>query len=261
MAATVRLEISDKIATITIDRPTELNALSSVVLKELEDILTSLRLKFPAEVRGVILTGGGEKAFVAGADIAEINSLNADSGRMFSELGQKIFSMLEKLPMPVIAAVNGFALGGGLELALACDFIYASENAKLGLPEVSLGLIPGFGGTVRLTRILGENRSRELIYTGAPMSAAEAERMGLVNRVFPQANLISEVRKTMTAILSRGPMAVAAAKKTILKGASETLDTALATEALAFGDLFKTSDTVEGTKAFLEKRKPQFLGK
>lgn len=258
---TVRCEISELIATITIDRPLALNALSSSVLKELDEVLIQLKNKFPAEVRGVILTGAGEKAFVAGADISEINSLNAESARKFAELGQKIFRSIEQLPMPVIAAVNGFALGGGLELALACDFIYASDNAKLGLPEVSLGLIPGFGGTVRLTRALGENRSREMIFSGNPLTASDAEKIGLVNRVFPQASLMVEVRKTMAAILSRGPVAVGWAKKTILKGASESLDQALATEASAFGELFKTSDTLEGTKAFLEKRKPQFLGK
>lgn len=259
--SSVRLDIAEQIATVTIDRPQALNALSSSVLKELDEILLQVKSKFPAEVRGVILTGGGEKAFVAGADISEINSLNADSGKKFAELGQKIFRSIENLPMPVIAAVNGFALGGGLELALACDFIYASENAKLGLPEVSLGLIPGFGGTVRLTRVLGENRSREMIFSGNPMTAVDAEKIGLVNKVFPQASLIAEARKTMTAILSRGPLAVSWAKKTILKGASESLDQALTTEASAFAELFKTADTAEGTKAFLEKRKPQFTGK
>lgn len=263
----LKLDVVNSIATLTVNRPEALNALNQQVVKELGEALASLEKKFPAEVKGLIITGAGEKAFVAGADIREINSLTTAGGsasrqaaQEFAKLGHQNLRRLEKLPFPVIAAVNGFALGGGLELALACDFIYASENAKLGLPEVSLGLIPGFGGTVRLTRIVGENRAREMILSGNPLSASEALQIGLVNKVVPQSELLKESLKTMTSILSRGPLAVAAAKRVILEGASQALDQAINTEISGFAELFALKDTQEGTKAFLEKRKAEFKG-
>lgn len=254
----VQLEIQDGIAVVTMNRPEALNALNFQLLSELELVLGEIKVMFPTKVRGLIITGIGEKSFVAGADIKEISQLNSDSGKTFAARGQKIFREIERLPLPVIAAVNGFAFGGGLELALSCDFIYASQKAKVGLPEVGLGLIPGFGGTVRLSRVVGLNVAREMILTGDPVSAELAHSFRLFNKVVEPAQLLEEAKKTLTSVKAKGPFAIAAAKKTILETFDQDLETALATEASAFGKLFSTSEPGEGTKAFLEKRKAQF---
>lgn len=254
----VQLSLENHIATLTIQRPEALNALNAQVLKELEQHLTALKAKFPAEVRGLIITGAGEKAFVAGADIKEIHDLNGHDAIHFAERGQRIFRMIELLPFPVIAAVNGFALGGGLELALACDFIYAADSAKLGLPETNLGLIPGFGGTVRLSRVVGLNRAREIIFSAAPIPAAEAQTLGLVNRVVPRAELLPVARQTLEGMMTKGPVAVACAKRSILESYDHAVDAALAIEAKHFGELCAGTEAKEGTTAFLEKRKPAF---
>ena len=255
---TVQLEIQNQIAVLTIQRPEALNALNAQVLKDLEAHITALKEQFPKTVRGLIITGSGEKAFVAGADIKEISAIGAEEAVHFAERGQKVFRQIELLPFPVIAAVNGFALGGGLELALSCDFIYAADTAKLGLPETNLGLIPGFGGTVRLSRVVGINRARELIFSAQPINAADAEKIGLVNRVIPKAELLTQAKATLEQIFTKGPMAVKAAKASILEGHDLAVDPAMSMEAKKFGQLFQGTEAREGTTAFLEKRKPQF---
>jgi enoyl-CoA hydratase len=260
MLKTLKLEIANGIATLTLNRPDALNALNSELLSELSETLTSISEKNFSEVKVLILTGAGEKAFVAGADIKEISQLGMDSAEKFAEKGQNVFRKLENLDIPVIAAVNGFALGGGLELALACDFIYAAESAKFGLPEVSLGLIPGFGGTVRLSRAVNLSRAKELIYTGAMLGALEAFQMGLVNKVFPLADLMPAVRKIAEVICTRGPLAVASAKRTVMQAYDHDIDSALALEASQFAALFQSQDVREGTQAFIEKRKARFQG-
>lgn len=257
---TLKIENQGKIAVLTISRPEALNALNSTVLDEMNAFITELSKKPLSEISALIITGSGEKAFVAGADIKEINSLTPSQALGFAEKGQKLFRSLENLKVPVIAAVNGFALGGGCELALACDFIFASENAKFGLPEVTLGLIPGFGGTVRLSRAVGQNRAKELTYTGDMIPATEALRIGLANKVLPLAELLPAALKTAQTISSRAPVAVAHAKKSIMKAFDADVDAAMAIEAKEFSGLFETKDVREGTSAFLEKRKAQFTG-
>jgi enoyl-CoA hydratase len=257
---TLKLENQNAIWTLTLNRPEALNALNAELLTELSDALSALSEKNLQEAKVLIVTGSGEKAFVAGADIKEINQLKIDSAEKFAEKGQKIFRQLENLQIPVIAAVNGFALGGGLELALACDFIYASENAKFGLPEVTLGLIPGFGGTVRLARALNLPKAKEWIFTGNMVSASDAKQMGLVNQVLPLAELLPAVRKTAETIASRGPVAVAAAKASVMEAFDHDIDSAMSIEASKFATLFQTQDVKEGTQAFIEKRKAQFQG-
>ena len=256
----LKIEKEEKIWTIYLNRPEALNALNLSVLAELAEAFRQVEAAFPKEVSGVVLTGAGEKAFVAGADIKEMSGISSAEARIFSAKGQAVFRQIETLSVPVIAAVNGFALGGGLELALGCDFIYASENARMGLPEVSLGLIPGFGGTIRLARVVGISRARELLMTGDMIKAPEALAMGLANKVFPAAELLPAARKTLQVIASRGPLAVRLAKRTVLATYDQDMTTALATEAVAFGDLFATADAKEGTTAFIEKRKAQFQG-
>jgi enoyl-CoA hydratase len=254
----VTVSIENHIATLTIHRPEALNALNAQVMSELETQLATLKTQFPDKVRGLIITGGGEKAFVAGADIKEISALTGHDAVHFAERGQRIFRCIEFLPFPVIAAVNGFALGGGLELALSCDFIYAAETAKVGLPETNLGLIPGFGGCVRLSRVVGLNRAREIVFSATPITASEAFAMGLVNKVFPKPELLPAAVATLTNIMSKGPMAIRAAKKAILEAHDLAVDAALAFEAKTFGDLCDGAETKEGTLAFLEKRKPKY---
>jgi enoyl-CoA hydratase len=209
----------------------------------------------------MIITGSGEKAFVAGADIKEFESLDPKAASEFAFRGQKLFARLGAIGIPVIAAVNGFALGGGLELALACDFIYASENAKFGLPECTLGLLPGYGGTVRLPRRIGPARARELMYTGSMVGADEALRIGLVNRVVPQAELLKVAQETAQTIASRAPIAIAKIKDCVQNGAQITEERASELEARHFGELFATADQKEGVRAFIEKRKAQFQGR
>lgn len=246
--------------TLTVNRPEALNALNSNVLNEMGEALRQIGEMDYSDARVLIITGSGEKAFVAGADIKEINALTEADALVFAERGQSIFHELSLLKIPVIAAVNGFALGGGCELALGCDFIYASENAKFGLPEVSLGLIPGFGGTVRMARAVGQRRARELTFTGGMITAQEALASGLVNKVVPQAELMSTVLKTVEQILAKAPVAVGAAKASINQAWDMDVEEAQKNEARIFADLFTTQDVKEGTGAFIEKRKAEFKG-
>ena len=255
----VRVELEGPFATVTVDRPKSLNALDTRTLQELEKAVADLSLR--EQLRGVILTGAGEKAFVAGADIAEMNGMDADRARHFGALGQRVMDVISALPVPVVAAVNGFALGGGCELALACDFIYASENAKFGLPEVSLGILPGFGGTQRLTRLLGRARAKELIFTGDMIDAAKAKEIGLVMDVVPLPKLLGHARAALERIAMKGPLAVRRAKEAIDRGADLELADGLAIEREVFSDLFASADRREGMKAFLEKRPPVFTGR
>lgn len=251
----VRLEHDGFVSTITIARPDKLNALDEAVLGDLAEAVEQLGAR--AETRCAILTGEG-KAFVAGADIAAMKEMPPVEAERLSKLGHDTLGAIEALKLPVIAAVNGFALGGGCELALACDFIYASEKAKLGQPEVKLGVIPGFGGTQRLTRRVGIGAARELVYTGGMIGAEEALRIGLVNKVFPPDELLAGARKTADTIASMGPLAVAEAKRTIRDGADRLLPEANALEVEAFAGLFSSSDQKEGMDAFLSKRDPSF---
>jgi enoyl-CoA hydratase len=253
----VRIEGEGPVLTVIIDRPKVLNALDDTTLRELTELFTG----FPPTVRCVILTGAGDKAFVAGADIAAMSGMSAEQGKAFAERGHALAAALEALPAPVIAAVNGFALGGGLELALACDFAIAAQNARLGLPEVGLGVIPGFGGTQRLVRRIGIGRARELIYTGNLVTAEEAVRLGLVNTVTAPGDLMRTAMNLAETIATRGPLAVAAAKRATAQGADLPLGQALALERELFAGLFETADRKEGMQAFLEKRLPQFRGR
>jgi enoyl-CoA hydratase len=245
---------------LTLNRPEALNALNTALLNEMADAMRQLSELSFEDAKMLIITGAGEKSFVAGADIKEMTSMNEDQAMQFAKRGQSIFHELNLLKIPVIAAVNGFALGGGLELALACDFIIASENAKFGLPEVSLGLIPGFGGTVRLTRAVGIRKARELTYLGEMINAAQAYELGLVNQVVPLADLMPTVMKKVELILTRSPLAVASSKKSINQAFDLETEPALENEAQIFGQLFNSADTKEGVTAFTEKRKPNFKG-
>ncbi len=255
----VLLEKKAPLATVIINRPKALNALNSKVLTALDNILDSLNED--NEVRVVILTGAGEKAFVAGADIAEMSQMSPLEGAGFSRFGQLVFKKVQDLKKPVIAAVNGFALGGGSELALASDFIYASDNAKFGVPEVTLGIFPGFGGTQRLPRLLGKGLAKEMILTGKMISAQEAYEIGMINRVMPQSDLMEAVKKVALQIAKNGPIAVSIAKNLVDVGYDIPLDDGCLMESRSFGMCCATEDKKEGMKAFLEKRKPEFTGK
>lgn len=253
------VEMADGIATVKINRPQALNALNGDVLSELLDFFGGLHKN--SEVKGVILTGAGEKAFVAGADISAMKEMTALDADKFCALGHCCMRVIETVDVPVIAAVNGFALGGGLELALSCDFIYAVKTAKLGLPETSLGLFPGFGGTQRLARLVGRNRAKEMIYTADMMGAEEALQLGIVNKLCEPEELLIQARATLTKILAKGPVAVKLAKKVINEGADLPLYTGLVLEQTQFPLIFATEDRMEGVTAFLEKRKANFKGK
>jgi enoyl-CoA hydratase len=253
------VEIRDRIARVTVNRPKVLNALNENTVREIHAAFTSIG--DDAAVGAVILTGSGEKAFVAGADINELAVMSPLGGEASSRLGQEALSLIENLGKPVIAAVNGFALGGGCELALACHMRFASQNAKLGLPEVGLGIIPGYGGTQRLPRLVGLGRALELICTGRMIDADEALRIGLVNAVLPQAELLGHCEKVANDILSKGPIAVRFAMNAAIRGLETDLAHGLSQESVAFGLLSATGDMREGLKAFLEKRKPAFTGK
>ncbi len=253
------LEIKDRIARVTLNRPKVLNALNEATSREVHAVFDSLREN--SDVGAVILTGSGEKAFVAGADINELAVMSPLGGEASSRLGQVAFAQIENLGKPVIAAINGFALGGGCELALACHMRFASENAKLGLPEVGLGIIPGYGGTQRLPRLVGLGRALELICTGRMIDAPEALRLGLVNAVLPLADLLPHCEKVAGEILAKGPIAVRFAMDAAIRGLETDLDHGLTQESVAFGLLSATEDMREGLKAFLEKRKPAFRGK
>jgi enoyl-CoA hydratase len=255
----VRFEVEGKVATITIDRPKALNALDPATISELSAALDQLE---ESDAAGAILTGGGEKAFVAGADIKVLSDVRtADRARGYARQGQAVLGKISACSKPVIACVNGYALGGGLELALACHFRYASERAKLGLPEVTLGLIPGYGGTQRLSRLVGRGIATELILTGEPINAAEALRIGLVNQVFAdKAAMVAAATETLQTIGTRGPVAVKLALEALERGLDGALGAGLEVEADLFGVACSTKDAAEGTTAFLEKRPADFKG-
>lgn len=258
MYETILYDQKDSIVTVTVNRPDKLNALSRKVVAELTAAFGTLTKN---GARAAILTGAGDKAFVAGADIKEMSDLTTAEAKAFSDAGHALGYAIELAPCPVIAAVNGFALGGGCELALACDFIYASDNARFGQPEVNLGLMPGFGGTQRLARRVGLGKARELVYTGDTIKAPEAEKIGLINGVIPQADLISHVRGIAEKIAQKAPLAVAASKRVMARAADADLVVANELEASAFSALFGSEDMREGTQAFVEKRPAKFLGK
>ncbi|MDY6790564.1 MAG: enoyl-CoA hydratase-related protein [Thermodesulfobacteriota bacterium] len=246
------------IATITFNRPKALNALNNELLGEFSLALDDISQN--EDIRVLILTGAGEKAFVAGADISELSTYNTLEAKIFSQKGHQIIDRLQELAIPVIAAVNGFALGGGSEVALACDFIYASENAMFGLPEITLGIIPGFGGTQRLPRLIGKNMAKEMIFTGKMIKADEAYRIGLANKVCPPESLMDEVLKTANTIASRGKVSLRGAKHAVNIGMNSDLATGCRVEIDAFALCFASADAKEGTSAFLEKRKAEFKG-
>ncbi|HET6764572.1 MAG TPA: enoyl-CoA hydratase-related protein [Longimicrobiaceae bacterium] len=252
-------DVQDGIATITVNRPDKLNALTHATVAEIGAAAEEIGAR--DDVRGAIITGSGEKAFVAGADISELATVGALEAIGTARAGQAAFRALELSRKPIIAAVNGFALGGGCELALACHMRIASENARFGLPEVKLGLIPGYGGTVRLPRIVGKGRALELMLAGAPIMADEAYRIGLVNRVVPLADLLETARTLLKAILANGPVAVGLAIESATRGMEMDVDSALALEAGLFGVAAGTEDMREGTRAFVEKRAASFTGK
>jgi len=255
----IDVSIEDGIAIITINRPDKLNALNKATITELGLAMDSLQEN--SEVKGIILTGSGEKAFVAGADISELEKANADEGYRVALFGQTVFNKFENSSKPTIAAVNGFALGGGCEISMACHFRYASTNAKFGQPEVNLGLIPGYAGTQRLPRYIGKGRALELLMTGDVIDANEAYRIGLVNKVVEPADLLAECKKTLSKIVSKAPLAVEYIVEAVNKGEHIALNDAMRLEASLFGMVHGTEDGKEGCKAFLEKRKPTFQGK
>jgi enoyl-CoA hydratase len=254
---TLLCAVDQNVATVTVNRPDKLNALNEAAKRELAECLGSL--KNDAGVHVVVLTGAGEKAFVAGTDIRELGELNGPSGVEFSARGQAIFDMIEHLGKPVIAAVNGYALGGGCELALACHIRVASDRAKFGQPEVNLGIIPGYGGTQRLARLVGRGRAMEMILTGAQVDAQEALRIGLVSKVFPHAELMDRVRGMATVIASYGQVAIRAALEAVNATDEMALTDGEHLEARLFGHCCESADFKEGTTAFLEKRKPTFI--
>ena len=255
----VRTENRDGVLVITVDRPKVLNALNAQTVAEIGEAFAAARED--DSVRCVILTGGGEKAFVAGADINELARMTPITGKAVAEKGQRVFRAIEKFPKPVIAAINGFALGGGCELALACHIRIASEKAQLGLPEVTLGIIPGYGGTQRMARLLGKGKALELILTGDRIGAAEAERIGLVNKVVPADQLMTAAEEMARTIASRGPLAVSAAIEAVMSGSDMPFEEGQRFEATLFGLLASTEDMKEGMGAFLEKRTANFQKK
>ena len=255
---TILVEVGT-ISTCTINRPDKLNALNEDVLKELLDFNRTLRDN--RDVRGLILTGAGDKAFIAGADIAFMSKLDVRGARAFAEMGHRVCDSFAEMPFPVVAAVNGFALGGGTEVALSCDFIYASKKAKFGQPEVRLGVIPGFGGTQRLARRVGIGNAKEIIFLGDQIGAEQAYCIGLVNAVCEPAELLPRVRTVLEGIAKRGPVAIAQAKRAIDRGYDLQLDVANEIERALFAGLFATSDQKEGMAAFVAKREAKFENK
>ena len=249
----VLLEKEGHLAIVTINRPKALNALNSETLKDLDTVIENL--ENDNHIYAVILTGAGEKSFVAGADIAEMKDLNEEEGQAFGALGNKVFRRLENLNKPVIAAIQGFALGGGCEISMACDIRIASEKALFGQPEVGLGITPGFGGTQRLARIVGLGKAKELIYTAQNIKADEAYRIGLVNKVVPLESLMDEAKAMANKIMANAPIAVRLCKDAINRGMQVDIDKAVAIEAEDFGKCFASADQKEGMSAFLERRK------
>ena len=255
----VILEKEEHLAIVTINRPKALNALNSETLKDLDTVIEDLEKD--ANIYAVILTGAGEKSFVAGADIAEMKDLNEAQGEEFGALGNKVFLRLENLNKPVIAAIQGFALGGGCEISMACDIRIASEKALFGQPEVGLGITPGFGGTQRLPRIVGLGKAKELIYTAQNIKADEALRIGLVNKVVPLEDLMAEAKKMASKIIANAPIAVRLCKDAVNRGMQVEIDKAVAIEAQDFGKCFASDDQKEGMTAFLERREKNFQNK
>jgi enoyl-CoA hydratase len=253
------VETRDGVAVVTVSRPARLNALDEKTVEELDAAFAALASD--PEVKGVVLTGAGEKAFVAGADVERLSRLDAMAGRGLSRRGQDVFSRIERLGKPVVAAVNGFALGGGCELALACHVRIASENASLGTPEVKLGLMCGYGGTQRLPRLVGRGRALEILLTGERVDAQEALRIGLVNRVVPRERLLAEAEDLVRRMTANGPLALRATLQAVDEGLDRPMGEALEGEAARFSDLVETADAREGTRAFLEKRAPRFSGR
>ena len=255
----ITYEVEGQIGIITINRPKALNALNSTVLEELDKTLDAVDQE---TVRCLILTGAGEKSFVAGADIGEMSTLTKAEGEAFGKKGNDVFRKLETFPIPVIAAVNGFALGGGCEISMSCDIRICSENAVFGQPEVGLGITPGFGGTQRLARIVGTGKAKEMIYGARNIKAEEAYRIGLVNNVYPAEELMPAAKKLASTIARNAPIAVRNCKRAINKGLQVDMDQAIVIEEKLFGDCFETHDQKEGMSAFLEKRKVEaFLNK
>jgi enoyl-CoA hydratase len=257
--ANILVSVSDRIATVTINRPKSLNALNPATMRELSAAFEDVASR--QDVGVVLLTGAGEKAFVAGADISEMRHFTTLQALEFGLFGQGVLERIERLPQPVIGVVNGYALGGGCELAMACDLLIAADTAKFGQPEVNLGIIPGYGGTQRLPRLVGRNLAKELVLTGEMITAQRAYEIGLVNRVVPQAGLMDAAREMAAKILAKGPVAVRTAKMAMNRGLDLDLSNACALEANVFAVGFSTDDRVEGMTAFLEKRRPAFTGK
>ena len=255
----VSVSFEGEVGILAINRPRALNALNTETLKDIQAGIQEV--KDHPEVKVLIVTGSGEKAFVAGADIEEMKGMNSIEALNFSKLGHLALRMIQDFDRLVIAAVNGYALGGGTEIALACDFIYASENARFGFPEVTLGIFPGFGGTQRLPRLIGKGKAKEMILTGKMITAQEAYQMGIVNRVFPHASLMEETKKVALQIAANGAVGVRLAKSVVNGGFDMDLTEACSLESYAFGLGFATEDQKEGMTAFLEKRKPNFKGR
>lgn len=254
----ILFEVRDRVGVATFNRPKVLNALNPGTFDDLEQII-HLAEKDDS-IRVLVLTGAGEKAFIAGADITEFPNMNPLQARAFGERGQDVFFQLEQLPLPVIACVNGFALGGGCECAMSCDFIYASENARFGMPEVNLGLVPGFGGPQRLLRLVGRAKAKELCMTGEMIDARQALQLGLVAKVFPPDQLVEETMKVAKVLAAKSAGVLRCLKRVIDRGVDVDLKTGCALEAETFGICFAGEDAREGVAAFLEKRKPQFKG-
>lgn len=255
----ILVEVTEGIGVLKINRPESLNALNGEVLEEMESALVGLERDTAVKV--VVVTGAGNKAFVAGGDIKEMLAMDPLAGQAFSRKGQRVMLLIGKMKKTVIAAVNGYALGGGLELALACDFIYASDKAKLGLPEVTLGVIPGFGGTQNLARLIGPNKAKELIFSGKILSAQQAKEWGIVNEVFTAEELSARVMEIAQLIARNGMIAVATAKDAIVNGLNMNKEDGLRYESSLFSMLFATEDQKEGMQAFIAKRKPEFKNK
>lgn len=255
----IRVEWDGDLAVVTLDRQEKLNALNADVVSELGQVFAELARD--DKVRGVLLTGAGEKAFVAGADIGELAKMDSISGVAVSRAGQDVFRRIERFPKPVLAAVGGFALGGGCELALACHMRIASENARFGLPEVGLGIIPGYGGTIRLARLVGLGRAVEMTLTGEMVGAEQAREMGLVSAVVPRAELLDRAKELLRKVTRNGPVAVRMALESMYRALDTATQEALDYEASLFGLLASTDDMKEGMSAFLEKRKADFRGR
>ncbi len=258
----LKFEVSHNFATITINRPSKLNALNIELLGELKELLNEINKDEEFKIKGMIIIGEGEKAFIAGADIAEMSDMTPSDAYTFGQLGQQVTLLIESLKIPIIACVNGFALGGGCEIAMCCDFIYATQNAMFGQPEVKLGLIPGFGGTQRLAKLVGRNHAKEIIYTGRNVTAVEAKSIGLVLRSFETKEaMVEEALKTLNLISTNSSFAVSIAKKVMNEGIDLTINEGLQLEKRQFSAIFSSEDMREGTKAFVAKRSPQFKGK